>query len=174
LPNRVREHWGDARGGADAREAGKRFKKMQENGAAKPNSNLPRLRRILIGAAIGALLAMSIVPYATHSGSYQYRRGYMPIYEIRKIADLKVISQTSRQHYARRLKNLPEIARQVGAAHILEGRVQKIGDAVRVNVQLIKAANDSHLWADTFDRKLTDIFSVQSEVGQSESIQISR
>ena len=52
-------------------------------------------------------------------------------------------------------------------AHILEGSVQKSGDAVRVNVQLIKAANDSHLWADTFDRKLTDIFSVESEVAKA-------
>src|SRR5205823_1048527 len=57
-------------------------------------------------------------------------------------------------------------ARQLGVAHILEGSVQKYGDAVRVNVQLIKAANDSHLWADTFDRKLTDIFSVESEVAK--------
>src|SRR5439155_9976271 len=63
--------------------------------------------------------------------------------------------------------NLPEIARQLGVAHILEGRVQKSGDAVRVNVQLIKAANDSHLWADTFDRKLTDIFSVESDVAKA-------
>ena len=52
-------------------------------------------------------------------------------------------------------------------AHILEGSVQKSGDAVRVNVQLIKAANDSHLWAETFDRKLTDIFSVESEVAKA-------
>ena len=52
-------------------------------------------------------------------------------------------------------------------AHILEGSVQKSGDSVRVNVQLIKAANDSHLWADTFDRKLTDIFSVESEVAKA-------
>ena len=75
-----------------------------------------------------------------------------------KIADLKVISRTSTQHYKSAPGNLPEIARQLGVAHILEGSVQKSGDAVRVNVQLIKAANDSHLWADTFDRKLTDIF----------------
>jgi TolB-like protein/Tfp pilus assembly protein PilF len=81
-----------------------------------------------------------------------------------KIADLKVISRTSTQHYKSAPENLPEIARQLGVAHILEGRVQKSGDTVRVNVQLIKAANDSHLWADTFDRKLTDIFSVESEV----------
>jgi len=84
-----------------------------------------------------------------------------------KIADLKVISRTSTQHYKSAPANLPEIGRQLGVAHILEGSVQKSGDAVRVNVQLIKAANDSHLWADTFDRKLTDIFSVESEVAKA-------
>jgi TolB-like protein/Flp pilus assembly protein TadD len=84
-----------------------------------------------------------------------------------KIADLKVISRTSTQHYKSAPENLPEIGRQLGVAHILEGSVQKSGDAVRVNVQLIKAANDSHLWADTFDRKLTDIFSVESEVAKA-------
>jgi TolB-like protein/Flp pilus assembly protein TadD len=84
-----------------------------------------------------------------------------------KIADLQVISRTSTQHYKSAPKNLPEIARQLGVAHILEGSVQKSGDAVRVNVQLIKAANDSHLWADTYDRKLTDIFSVESEVAKA-------
>src|SRR5207253_5048590 len=70
-----------------------------------------------------------------------------------KIADLKVISHTSTQHYKSAPENLPEIAKQLGVAHILEGSVQKSGDAVRVNVQLIRAATDSHLWADTFDRK---------------------
>jgi TolB-like protein/class 3 adenylate cyclase/Tfp pilus assembly protein PilF len=84
-----------------------------------------------------------------------------------KIADLKVISRTSTQHYKSAPENLPEIAKQLGVAHILKGSVQKSGDAVRVNVQLIKAANDSHLWADTFDRKLTDIFSVESEVAKA-------
>ena len=84
-----------------------------------------------------------------------------------KIADLKVISRTSTQHYKSAPENLHEIARQLGVAHILEGSVQKSGDIVRVNVQLIKAANDSHLWADTFDRKLTDIFSVESEVAKA-------
>jgi serine/threonine protein kinase/Tfp pilus assembly protein PilF len=84
-----------------------------------------------------------------------------------KIADLKVISRTSTQQYKSAPENLSEIARQLGVAHILEGSVQRSGDAVRVNVQLIKAANDSHLWADTFDRKLTDIFSVESEVAKA-------
>jgi TolB-like protein/Tfp pilus assembly protein PilF len=84
-----------------------------------------------------------------------------------KIADLKVISRTSTQHYKSAPENLSEIAKQLGVAHILEGSVQKSGDAVRVNVQLIKAANDSHLWADTFDRRLTDTFSVESEVAKA-------
>src|SRR5258708_5466558 len=84
-----------------------------------------------------------------------------------KIADLKVISRTSTQQYQSKPGNLSEIARQLSVAHILEGSVQKSGDAVRVNVQLIKASNDSHLWADTFDRKLTDIFSVESEVAKA-------
>jgi len=84
-----------------------------------------------------------------------------------KIGDLKVISRTSTQHYKSAPENLPEIAKQLGVAHVLEGSVQKSGEAVRVNVQLIKAVNDSHLWADTFDRKLTDIFSVESEVAKA-------
>jgi TolB-like protein/Tfp pilus assembly protein PilF len=84
-----------------------------------------------------------------------------------KISDLRVISRTSTQTYKNAPHNLREIAQQLGVAHILEGSVQKSGNAVRVNVQLIKAANDSHLWADTFDRKLTDIFSVESEVAKA-------
>src|SRR5499433_2273413 len=84
-----------------------------------------------------------------------------------KIADLKVISRTSTQHYKSAPENLPEIARQLGVAHVLEGSVQKSGEAVRVNVQLIKAANDSHLWADIYDRKLTDIFAVESDVAKA-------
>src|SRR5206468_8789912 len=84
-----------------------------------------------------------------------------------KIADLKASSRTATGHYKSAPGNLVDIAKQLGVAHILEGSVQKSGGAVRVNVQLIKAANDSHLWADTFDRKLTDIFSVESEVAKA-------
>jgi TolB-like protein/Tfp pilus assembly protein PilF/class 3 adenylate cyclase len=89
-----------------------------------------------------------------------------------KIADLMVISRTSTRHYKSAPENLPSIARQLGVAHILEGSVQKNGDAVRVNVQLIKAADDSHLWADTFDRKLTDIFSVESDIAKAVADQL--
>jgi serine/threonine protein kinase/Tfp pilus assembly protein PilF len=84
-----------------------------------------------------------------------------------KIGNLKVISRTSTQHYQSAPKNLREIARQLGVAHILEGSVQKSADTVRVNVQLINAATDSHLWSDTFDRKLTDILSVETEVAKT-------
>ncbi len=84
-----------------------------------------------------------------------------------KITDLKVISRTSTQHFKSSPDNLPQIARQLGVAYILEGSVQKAGDAVRVNVQLIKATSDAHLWADTFDRKLTDIFAVESEIAKT-------
>jgi TolB-like protein/class 3 adenylate cyclase/Flp pilus assembly protein TadD len=84
-----------------------------------------------------------------------------------KIADLKVISRTSTQHYKSTPENLPAIARELGVAHILEGSVQKSGGSIRVNVQLIKAASDSHIWADTFDRKLTDIFLVESDISRA-------
>ncbi len=89
------------------------------------------------------------------------------------IADLKVISRTSTQEYQSKPRNLREIAKQLGVANILEGSVQKAGDQVRVNVQLVNAQTDSHLWADTYDRKLTDIFGVESEIakGIAESLQ---
>ena len=90
-----------------------------------------------------------------------------------KIADLKVISRTSTQRYQSKPKNLAEIAKQLGVANILEGSVQKAADQVRVNVQLINAQTDFHLWADTYDRKLTNIFGVESEIakGIAESLQ---
>ena len=90
-----------------------------------------------------------------------------------KIADLKVISRTSTQQYQSKPGNLSEIAKQLGVANILEGSVQKVAGQVRVNVQLINAQTDSHLWADTYDRKLTDIFSVESEIAKAiaESLQ---
>src|SRR5437763_361827 len=83
-----------------------------------------------------------------------------------KIADLKVISRTSTQQYKSKPGNLSEIAKQLGVANILEDSVQKAADQVRVNVQLINAQTDSHLWADTYDRKLTDIFGVESEIAK--------
>jgi serine/threonine protein kinase len=83
-----------------------------------------------------------------------------------KIAGLKVISRTSTQRYQSKPGNLAEIAKQLGVANVLEGSVQKAADQVRVNVQLINAQTDSHLWAETYDQKLTDIFSVESEIAK--------
>jgi TolB-like protein/Flp pilus assembly protein TadD len=89
------------------------------------------------------------------------------------IADLKVISRTSTQRYQTKPPNLAQIAKELGVANVLEGSVQKTADKVRVNVRLINVQTDSHLWAETYDRKLTDIFSVESEIakGIAESLQ---
>src|SRR4029077_11549479 len=89
------------------------------------------------------------------------------------IADLKVISRGSTSRYKSKPDNLAEIAKELGVANLLEGSVQKLADQVRVNVQLINAQTDSHLWAETFDRKLTDVFSVESEIAKriAESLQ---
>ncbi len=82
------------------------------------------------------------------------------------IADLKVISHTSTQRYQSKPRNLGQIAKQLGVANVVEGSVQKTADQVRVNVQLINAQTDSHLWADTYDRNLTDIFGVETEIAK--------
>jgi TolB-like protein/Flp pilus assembly protein TadD len=84
-----------------------------------------------------------------------------------KVSDLKVISRTSTQHFKSAPENLPQIATKLGVRNILEGAVQKAGDQVRVNVQLINAMTDAHLWAETYDRKLTDIFAVESEIAKT-------
>src|SRR5438128_567273 len=152
-------------------------------------------RRRVVFAAAGATLVIAAISlgawlyqHAQFSGQFERSIAVLPfenlsdakenayltegiqdeiLTRLSKIADLKVISRTSTQYYKSAPENLPEIARQLGVAHILKGSVQKSGDAVRVNVQLIKAANDSHLWADTFDRKLIDIFSVESDVARA-------
>ena len=90
-----------------------------------------------------------------------------------KIADLKVISRTSTQRYPSKPENLSEIARQLGVTNILEGSLQKEAGQVRVNVQLLNTRTNSHLWAETYDRKLTDILGVESEIakGIADSLQ---
>ena len=84
--------------------------------------------------------------------------------QLAKIGTLKVISRTSTQRYETRPHNLSEVAKQLGVANLLEGSVQKAGQKVRVHAQLIRAQDASHLWAETYDRNLDDIFSVESEV----------
>src|SRR5438876_706000 len=82
------------------------------------------------------------------------------------IADLKVISRTSTAKYKSKPEDLKTVSQQLGVATVLEGSVQKAADKVRVNVQLIDARADSHLWANTYDRNLADVFAIQSEVAQ--------
>jgi TolB-like protein/Flp pilus assembly protein TadD len=84
-----------------------------------------------------------------------------------KVADLKVISRTSTQKFKSAPDNLREVARQLGVAHILEGSVQKIANAVHVNVQLIRAATDEHVWAESYNRTLEDVFGVEGEVAKA-------
>jgi TolB-like protein/tetratricopeptide (TPR) repeat protein len=84
-----------------------------------------------------------------------------------KVADLKVIARTSTQKFKNAPENLPEIAKQLGVMNILEGSVQKANDEVRVNVQLINGLTNAHLWAEIYDRKLTDIFAVESDIAKT-------
>jgi TolB-like protein/Flp pilus assembly protein TadD len=88
--------------------------------------------------------------------------------DLAKVADLKVISQTSVMQYRNTQKrNLRDIAQALRVSHILEGSVQRAANRVRVNAQLIDARNDTHLWAETFDRELADVFAIQSEIAQA-------
>jgi serine/threonine protein kinase/predicted Zn-dependent protease len=87
--------------------------------------------------------------------------------DLAKVADLKVISRTSVMKYKSDLeRNLREIAKTLGVSHVVEGSVQRAGERVRVNVQLIDARNDAHLWAEHYDRDVADVFAIQSEIAQ--------
>ncbi|HXI75158.1 MAG TPA: tetratricopeptide repeat protein, partial [Pyrinomonadaceae bacterium] len=137
-----------------------RFKKMAEEGKEKTDATIVPEKSI------------AVLPFenlSTDPNNAYFAEGIQDeiLTRLSKIGDLKVISRTSTRQYKSAPANVPDIAKQLGVAFILEGTVQKSGDAVRVNVQLIKAANDSHVWADTFDRKLTDAFSVESEVAKA-------
>lgn len=128
-------------------------------------------KALLPAAGAIPLKSIAVLPFASLSedkANEYFTSGIQDeiLTRLAKIADLKVISRTSTQQYQSKPGNVSEIAKQLGVAHILEGSVQKVGDSVRINVQLIKAQGDSHLWADTYDRKLTDIFAVETEVAQ--------
>src|SRR6202045_1725193 len=125
-------------------------------------------------SAVTAILEKSIAVLPFENLSEEKANAYFAdgiqdeiLTRLAKIGDLKVISRTSTEKYKSAPGNLREIAQQLGVANILEGSVQKAADQVRVNVQLINAMNDAHLWADTYDRKLTDIFAVESEIAKS-------
>jgi eukaryotic-like serine/threonine-protein kinase len=115
--------------------------------------------------------SIAVLPFANPSGdksNIYFTDGIQDeiLSRLSKIAELKVISRTSTEKYKGSRENLREIGQQLRVANILEGQVQKSGDQARITVQLINASTDSHLWADTYDRKLTDIFGVESEVAQ--------
>jgi len=122
--------------------------------------------------------SIAVLPFENLSGdpnSAYFAEGMQEeiLTRLAKIADLKVISRTSTQRYHSKPVNLAEIAKQLGVANILEGSVQKAADQVRVDVQLINAQTDSQLWADSYDRTLTNILGVESEIakGIAESLQ---
>ena len=136
--------------------------------------------RRIQNAALNAALEKSIAVLPFENRSEDKANAYFAdgiqdeiLTRLSNIADLKVISRTSTRLYQSKPGNLREIAKQLGVANILEGSVQKVADQVRVNVQLINAQSDSHLWAETYDRKLTDIFGVETDIakGIAESLQ---
>jgi TolB-like protein/Tfp pilus assembly protein PilF len=140
---------------------------------------LRRSQEKLMGAA-GAIPLRSIAVLPFENLSEDKANAYFAdgiqeeiLTRLASIADLKVISRRSTQRYQSKPGNLLEIAKQLSVANIVEGSVQKVNDQVRVNVQLINAQTDSHLWADTYDRKLTDIFGVETEIAKriAESLQ---
>ena len=130
------------------------------------------------GSTNAAAKSIAVLPFANLSedkANAYFAEGIQEeiLTRLAKVADLKVIARTSTQQYQSKPGNLAEIAKQLGVENILEGSVQKVADQVRVNVQLIRAASESHLWADTYDRKLVDIFGVESEIAKAiaESLQ---
>jgi TolB-like protein/Tfp pilus assembly protein PilF len=169
---------------------------MKRTANISPNDHIPQWSRkkftafiLVVGLTAAALLAFQVLrpkeatgPAATAKSiavlpfenlSQDPENAYFAdgiqdeiLTRLAKIGDLKVISRTSTHRYKSSPDDLPKIAQQLGVAHILEGSVQKSGGQVRVTVQLIRAASDSHLWAETYDRKLTDIFAVESEVAE--------
>ena len=123
-------------------------------------------------ATVAPNKSIAVLPFDNLSGDPQnayFSEGVQDeiLTRLAKIAELKVISRTSTQRFKSAPEDLRQIAQQLGVANILEGSVQKANDQVRVNVQLINALTDAHLWADTFDRKLTDIFAVETEIAKT-------
>jgi len=124
------------------------------------------------GATTDTVRSIAVLPFENLSGypeNAYFTDGIQEeiLMRLAKIADLKVVSRTSTVRYKRSPENLREIATQLGVANVLEGSVQRTADRVHVNVQLIKAASDTHLWAEAYDRKLTDIFAVESDIAKT-------
>jgi serine/threonine-protein kinase len=133
--------------------------------AAKPELAAPDTKPILEKS-------IAVLPFANLSSDKEnayFADGIQDeiLTRLSKIADLKVISRTSTQHYKSAPENLREIGQQLGVAHLLEGSVQRSANRVRVNAQLIDARTDAHLWGQTYDRDLADVFAIQSEIAKA-------
>jgi serine/threonine protein kinase/Tfp pilus assembly protein PilF len=142
---------------------------------------------LLLGLVVGWLLrekflapkapapekSIAVLPFENLSGNKQnsyFADGVQDeiLTDLAKIADLKVISRSSVMHYKSGVeRNLRKIGQELGVARVLEGSVQRSGNRVRVNAQLIDAHNDAHLWAQTYDRDLADVFAIQSEIAKA-------
>ncbi|MFL6516106.1 MAG: tetratricopeptide repeat protein [Chthoniobacterales bacterium] len=137
------------------------------NSIGKPND-----ANVLGAPAVTSSKSIAVLPFDNLSddkANAYFAEGVQDeiLTRLAKVADLKVISRTSTQRFKSAPSDLREIAKQLGVMHIVEGSVQKANDQVRVNVQLINALTDAHLWADTFDRRLNDIFAVESEIAKT-------
>src|SRR6266550_6032927 len=124
------------------------------------------------GTVTDIVRSIAVLPFENLSGNPEnayFTDGIQEeiLMRLAKIADLKVVSRTSTVRYKNSPGNLREIATQLGVANVLEGSVQRTADRVHTNVQLIKASSDAHLWAEAYDRKLTDIFAVESEIAKT-------
>jgi len=116
--------------------------------------------------------SLAVLPFANLSGNPEnayFAAGIQDeiITRLAKIGQLKVVSCLTTQRFKSAPDDLTAIARQLGVANVLQGSVQRTADAVRVNVQLVKAETETHLWADTFDRKLTDVFQIESDIAKT-------
>ncbi|MEY2500172.1 MAG: eukaryotic-like serine/threonine-protein kinase [Verrucomicrobiota bacterium] len=124
------------------------------------------------GVAVASAKSIAVLPFENLSEdaeSAYFALGVQDeiVSRLAKIGELKVISRSSTERFASSPKNLREVAQQLGVAHLLQGRVQKIGDSVRVNVQLTNATTNEHVWSETYDRKLTDVFLVETEIAKA-------
>jgi TolB-like protein/Tfp pilus assembly protein PilF len=145
------------------------FQLLNRNAPSAPRQNASAVRT---EAATAPEKSIAVLPFENLSSDKEnayFAEGIQDeiLTRLSKIAALKVISRTSTQKYKSAPDNLREIANQLGVANILEGSVQKIGNAAHINVQLIRAASDEHLWAESYNRKLDDVFGVEGEVASA-------
>lgn len=135
-------------------------------------ADAPALVSAFVAAPTVPEKSIAVLPFANLSADRENRFFADGVHDdilssLARIADLKVISRTSVQQYRTGDRNLREIGAALGVAHVLEGTVRRSGNRVRVNAQLINAQTDAHIWAETFDRELTDLFAIQTELAES-------